>query len=416
MVVTEEGGVLWWGGLVDDDSTRLVHDGTQLEPALVSRSAELGGDPAVMVSAGRGHAAIITESGRVLCFGIGTDGEIPCALSGIRWKWKDVHLTACVVRCVPWPDMARAMWPRAARPRCYLTQSPRHAGRLGNGSEDDSALLCRTGGDAGARDQLVSERASMVSCGYFHTAATTRSGRCYLWGFGGRGQLGTGNRDSQNLPTPVPAHSFGGAKVEFVACGLHQSCAITCQGQLYTWGGGEYGQLGLGDTDDRLHPCLVDIPPEHEGRVNRLQRVRAACAGSYLTAAITESGRLYTWGLGDDGQLGQGQDILVCYWPGPVEIPAVSSQVAAGDAHMACVSQDGRLFTWGKLLARLCDRIVKRLRHPILSFLARSSREPSAGSSAVRALFSRSSEASTDMPASRCWKTRTVGNRTGAIF
>ena len=87
IVVTEKGSVLWWGGLVDDDSMRLVHGGIKLEPTPVGIERNYGlradfGDPAVMASAGRGHAAIVTEAGRVLCFGVGTDGQpslLPCS-------------------------------------------------------------------------------------------------------------------------------------------------------------------------------------------------------------------------------------------------------------------------------------------------------------------------------------------------
>ena len=260
-----------------------------LEPVLVEG---LRGNRAVLVSAGRGHLATVTEAGDVMCLGVGTDG------------------------------------------------------RLGNGTDCDSFEMCR----AGARDRhdgWDEESAVMVACGYFHTAATTRSGTCYLWGFGGRGQLGAGDLESRALPTPVPAHHFNGESVRFVACGLMQTLAVTCNGRLFSWGGGECGQLGLGDVEDRLHPCLVSMPPEDgDAAQGPQQPVSAACAGSYLSAVITASGCLYTFGLGDDGQLGQG-DVKLCSMPGRVQgLPSVC-QAAAGGAHMACVTRDGQLFTWG---------------------------------------------------------------------
>jgi len=47
------------------------------------------------------------------------------------------------------------------------------------------------------------------------------------------------------LPCPVPA--FGGGGVYMVALGEYHTAAITKTGQLYTWGNGWSGRLGLGD-------------------------------------------------------------------------------------------------------------------------------------------------------------------------
>jgi hypothetical protein len=121
------------------------------------------------------------------------------------------------------------------------------------------------------------------------------------------------------------------------------SFRVCCQGQLYSWGGGDHGQLGLGDDLNRLHPCLVQIPASHHASSSdnrnlvRAQRVVGVCCGSYMSAAVTEEDLLYTWGLGDDGQLGQGDEVLGCNLPGLVAgLPPVSL-ASAGDAHMACV-------------------------------------------------------------------------------
>ena len=68
-------------------------------------------------------------------------------------------------------------------------------------------------------------------------------------------------------------------------------------------------------------------------------RIISACCGSYFTAAVTDDGHLYTWGLGDDGQLGC-EDCVLRYLPGLVPgLPQPVCVAAAGDAHMACVRQ-----------------------------------------------------------------------------
>lgn len=39
-----------------------------------------------------------------------------------------------------------------------------------------------------------------------------------------------------------------------VACGFAYTAAVTASGELYTWGAGENGRLGLGDVEDRHTP------------------------------------------------------------------------------------------------------------------------------------------------------------------
>lgn len=63
------------------------------------------------------------------------------------------------------------------------------------------------------------------------------------------------------------------------------------------WGLNVYGQLGLGDTKARYKPERISV------HVPGFQVVKVA-AGSNFSAAITESGELWTWGCGCDGRLG----------------------------------------------------------------------------------------------------------------
>jgi len=163
VAVAEDGTAWWWGMLVDDESTMSLLTSQVPAPAAVA-----GDERAVMVAAGRGHCAILTETGRVFTFGVGTDG------------------------------------------------------RLGSGTDAHSLVARRAAG-------LEAEHAVMVACGHFHTGAVTASGKLFLWGFDGRGQLATGESTSRLLPTPVPARVLGGEKIEFVACGLTQTCAVTSQ-------------------------------------------------------------------------------------------------------------------------------------------------------------------------------------------
>ena len=83
--------------------------------------------------------------------------------------------------------------------------------------------------------------------------------------------------------------------------------ALTSDGQIFTWGSNQHGQLGLDSADALpsgthrvLNPQVVRLPGV------RFIDVRA---GGYHTAALTEDGRLFTLGRNDDGQLGLGDTL-----------------------------------------------------------------------------------------------------------
>ena len=71
---------------------------------------------------------------------------------------------------------------------------------------------------------------------------------------------------------------------------------------VFTWGRGEDGQLGLGDTSDQDEPTYVDAL--------RGVGVRQIACGSGHTVVLSTEGEVFTWGRGDDGRLGHGEYIL----------------------------------------------------------------------------------------------------------
>ena len=77
----------------------------------------------------------------------------------------------------------------------------------------------------------------------------------FSWGEGDDGKLGHGNRNSLDIPREVDALRC--KRLRDIACGSSHSAAITSSGELYTWGLGEYGRLGHGDTNTQLRPKLV---------------------------------------------------------------------------------------------------------------------------------------------------------------
>lgn len=114
--------------------------------------------------------------------------------------------------------------------------------------------------------------------------ALTLDGKVLSWGEGEDGKLGHGNR--LTLDKPKLIETLKSKRIRDIACGSSHSAAITSSGELYTWGLGEYGRLGHGDNCTQLKPKLVTALLDH--RV-----VQVACGSrDAQTLALTEAGEL----------------------------------------------------------------------------------------------------------------------------
>ena len=81
-----------------------------------------------------------------------------------------------------------------------------------------------------------------------------------------------------------------------VSCGLHHTAFVTEEGNVYTCGNNENGQLGLKDTRSRYMPTVLEELSQYHFR-------DVAC-GYYHTLALTEQGEVFVFGRNDRGQLG----------------------------------------------------------------------------------------------------------------
>jgi alpha-tubulin suppressor-like RCC1 family protein len=137
-----------------------------------------------------------------------------------------------------------------------------------------------------------------LACGDKHCIAIYPDGTLWAWGYNEDGQLGN-NQKSTN-PVVKPIRIDDSTEWSSVACGSNFSFALKRNGDLYAWGNNIHGQLGLGDTNERLIPTLVG------------DEYNLIAAGGRHAIALrfdklgTSNGFLYSWGKNDFGQLGLG--------------------------------------------------------------------------------------------------------------
>ena len=179
-----------------------------------------------------------------------------------------------------------------------------------------------------------------VAAGWSHTVFITADGLVFSCGDNSDGQLGVGDTEDRLVPTLVTGQLQGKTAV-YVAAGDDHTLCITADGSLFSWGYNVNGQLGVGDADDKQKPTLVT---ELQGK-----QVVHVAAGACRTICCTADGSVFTWGDGDNGQLGLGDDefqLLPTLVRGELQGKQVV-QVAAGDKHSACVTEDGSVYMWG---------------------------------------------------------------------
>lgn len=119
---------------------------------------------------------------------------------------------------------------------------------------------------------------------------------CFLFKEGKFGRLGH-NSESNSL-TPRLVESLQGKNPRQISCGGFHTAVVTELGHLYTFGGGEHGQLGHNDRVNKLKPTLVQA-------LENVFCSQITCGWSH-SVALDAKGRVYTWGNSDHGKLGHG--------------------------------------------------------------------------------------------------------------
>ncbi|KAH9614043.1 hypothetical protein KSS87_011109 [Heliosperma pusillum] len=251
--------------------------------------------------------------------------------AGISTRWLDV---AC----------GREHTAAVASDGSLFTWGANDFGQLGDGTEESRKRPKRV-------EQLENEFVKSVACGANCTAAiaeprendgTLSTGRLWVWG--------------QNQKSDYPRLFWGAftpnTVIRQVSCGFVHVVALSEEGVLQSWGYNELGQLGRGFSCDGLQgPGILKAYAKHLDESPELVKITQVSCGEYHTAAISETGEVYTWGLGNMGQLGhsslQSEDKEVL----PRRVVALErifvKTVACGGVHTCAVNTKGALYAWG---------------------------------------------------------------------
>jgi len=221
-------------------------------------------------------------------------------------------------------------------------------------------------------------RVRMIAEGHPHGMALDADGQVWIWGDHWPPAHDTPAPETVPPPRNLGLAAFAGEKAVFVAAGYHYAAVVTAQGELWTWGRGLCGNLGLGDQERRALPTLVGAGQASPWAGSR---VRTVSCGDENTLVLTADGGVWHCGrrysTADDNTA---QDRVWEFVPTRIAQNRFGDarivHVAVGGSMFTAVTAEGILYVWGAGALRGGDGLYRNLRvpTPVAASLAPGSR------------------------------------------
>ncbi|MFY9227989.1 MAG: prepilin-type N-terminal cleavage/methylation domain-containing protein [Candidatus Microsaccharimonas sp.] len=220
-------------------------------------------------------------------------------------------------------------------------------GQLGNGTTTDSSVPVAVS-TAGV---LSGKTIKSLRLGYRHTCAIASDDKAYCWGYGTRGQLGNGSIVSSSIPVAVStAGVLSGKTIKSLVAGFDYTCALALDSKVYCWGYGTLGQLGNGSTANSSIPVAVSTAGVLSGKT--VKSLENGYNSGDTNCVIASDDMPYCWGTNSFGILGNGTTTN-----SSVPVAVSTSGVLSGktiksldvDTETACaIASDDNLYCWGR--------------------------------------------------------------------
>jgi alpha-tubulin suppressor-like RCC1 family protein len=339
------------------------------DPGLRAPQVVPGTAGAVAISAGMSHVCGLLGDGRVLCWGLGSDGQLGTpGPGGGLWS----RATPEVV-----PGLPAVVQVRAGKGHTCAVDG---AGGLWCWGSNEFGQV---GGEVGTGPRPPARVSGLdavvaVGTGEVHTCALSRDGRVSCFGERAEGQTGAGQAGlSWPSPQPEPLPVVGLPPADALEIGPRLSCArasgawwcwgdggpaavvggaaskLTVATPISTWGAAESLAVGEGTVclwrdrarcvgENRAGQLGADIGGGDDAtgrprRIDGLPRAVSSAGGPGVHVAVSMDGRAWWWGSPSAGAWGQGQPVAFA--------EGVTSVSAAHDHLCALVSGELRCAT-----------------------------------------------------------------------
>lgn len=193
---------------------------------------------------------------------------------------------------------------------------------------------------------------------YLSGAALDNQGAVWMWGYNSCGLQGVnmpekvnGRDRYQGGMKRVPYFIENNISISKIWGSYHTMYALSKSGKLYAWGRGYEGQIGNGTSYDpglnNLTPKEVDFPTNE-----KIVELYPGTEAAHCIYATTESGNVYAWGYRDGGRI---PFLTGIYVTKPTKIPELSDlnksdkfiSMSMGNSHGIIATTSGKVYTFG---------------------------------------------------------------------
>lgn len=176
----------------------------------------------------------------------------------------------------------------------------------------------------------------------------------FALGSNGSGQLGIGHQEDVSVPKPAHFHpEQPDSPIIKVAAGGNHTLLLNAAGQVFWSGDSATGACGLGPRTDIPVFQEIRLTKEGESTIGKISLVACTWEASFIVAqdAAGQNTKLYSFGVGMKGELGQGE--LIVRTPSATEFkefPPPGTEIvdmSAGMGHVIVVLSNGDAYGWG---------------------------------------------------------------------
>jgi hypothetical protein len=164
------------------------------------------------------------------------------------------------------------------------------------------------------------------------------NGQVLALGKNRNGILGFGHDDIVQEKTTL--HELCFKSIIDLKTGFDHAIALTNDGKVFSWGFNDCGQIGNGKLD-RFY---------HKPRLNKyLIHIKSISCGFNHSLVLTRNGEVYAWGSNNWGQIGSGSVKL--NQPIPKKVMGLQNEkiiaISCGGYHSLALTETGFVFSWG---------------------------------------------------------------------
>ncbi|OMJ85941.1 hypothetical protein SteCoe_12644 [Stentor coeruleus] len=226
-------------------------------------------------------------------------------------------------------------------------------------------------------NSIFHERFVYLECGGYHTIGINEEGEVWAWGRGDVNQLGIQFKklikdDIGHValrPQKIKYCSKQNLSIKAVACGEAHTLLLDSDGRIFAFGWAEYGQLGLSENaiDENISKSIYHV----QSMAHKVIKISAGCL---FSVCLTDMGQVFVWGNGDQGQLGLGNSMKNVNYPTLVSSlrHEFIVDVVCSETSVICLTQSGNIYAWGRGVAgRFLDSGNYVLGSDIICFVPR---------------------------------------------